>query len=332
MQGRISVFGVIAGVLILMAYVVLLSGLIAPQGMTGTYGGILPPGKSPDSFAYTGMALGAVVLLISLMNEGRFRAVMFLALGYANMLVATNVLVLYSAQFGFSVRWPVSLAALTNFLSWSSVLNMKYPSGVVVGSLLSCLNFAGLFTLAMLLGAIHACVKATSETLPRILGALAAMTILIGMVISTGYACAINPEMWSEYASLGPVPVYGTVFGSFALLFGFASILVLILSIIPLFAPIKSRRYAGLSFRILTAMAVSLPAALFGVICWAGTSPGTAQTPSMSQWASLGFFTLIDCALAILPLVLMANGVSLILRRFAGNSASRTAPPLVESA
>lgn len=332
MRGRISAFGVIAGVLILFACIALLQGATRPTQLPAQMvnGETTPFGQSPNSYVYTLMAAGAIIVLASFIGKPALRAVLFIAAGLTVIILADNVLHLYRLRdIKEPVFLPYSLKFLGHFEGWAKTFGMPRTLDAFFASMFAGVFCGSLAATVLFLGAIHACARAKANHAARIVGGVTALITFITMAVSTLYLIIVHPAVLQNTGGVSISPLRDQIFSTYALVFCLAGLAVVIFPIYPIFFPNRAKRTAQTAFWLLVAMGISLPAVLIGMIFWTSR---VADTYIAGNWAAISILTAIEFTLLLLPLVLMANGVSLILRHFAGESTSQAAPPLVESA
>jgi len=318
MQRRISVFGVIAGFLVVAACAALLLGATKTAHSPLPADIKLPSEESLSSYVYTLMAVGGVILLSSFLARPGLRAVLFMASAIAAILFADRILSLYEVKDLAEVGIPVSLQGLANFDGWTTVLNMPHTLEAFFGSMFaSALSGGGVAALAIFFGAIHCCARAKCCDAARIGAGVTALIIFLMLVISTLYLILTHPNWLQNFQGFGATPARDQFFAVYALVFCCAGLGALIFPIYPVFLRAGAKRAAQVSFFVLVVLGISLPLVVIATIIWTSQIPAMAETAVSRYWQAASAFTAIEFALLLLPLVLLANGVSLILRHFA---------------
>lgn len=333
MKSKISVFGLVAGCIMLAAYAALLAGVTESHLMQAP-GGIdrgITDRWSPESFVLPGMALAAAVALISLISKTKFRSVGYIFLGYASLVLAGSALQLYSYKhFPSGIYIPVGITGYGWFGGIARMLALETPLEAIFGSIVSLL-VGGVVTAALLAGALHACRYAANSTLPRILAGLMSFVIVAAM---TGHFISVlqTTNLGEDYKMLYDLGPREQALGTYAGLMMLATLAVIVLSLLVLFAPGGAKKFSRAALVLLWGMAISLPVFIMGMLAWAGETADPAKYAGLADnWVRLEWFMAINGLLSILPVILLALGVSEALRAF-GGAEMQLAPVPQESA
>ena len=308
---KISIFGIVVGVVLLLAYLALLLGFTATESPVQGISREITEKLSLDSLAIAGMALSAVVVLVSLLRKPRVRAVGFVALACANITVGTAVLGIYITK-NMESYFPYGACGLGSFTGISMImLGIKMSWEVLLASVVSPLAL-GVVVAGLLAGTLHACTKAKDDAFLKTLAGLLGLIILIFIICGT--------FMSLQFAQLGDgckmsrdLPQREQALGIYAGLFVLATLVVLVLSMLMPFLRTSAQRCSKIALALLWGMAISLPLVWLGLITWSGLSEHAYHA---ENWLVLGKFTLINGILSILPIILLVSGVSLALREF----------------
>ena len=311
---KISIFGIVVGVVMLLAYQVMLLGFTATEPSVQGMSKEVMEKLSPDNLAVAGMALSAVVVLVSLLGKPRARAVGFVALACANIAVGRTVLHLYNIR-DVASYFPRGAYDLRSFDGISALLQMKMSWEVSLASRVSLLAL-GVIVAGLLAGTLHAYTRAKDNAFLKTLAGLLGLIILIFIICGT--------FMSLQFAQLGDgckisrdLPPREQALGIYAGLFVLATLVVLVLSMLMPFLRAGAQRCSKIALALLWGMAVSLPLVWLGMVAWSGLSAGSEEHAYHAEnWLVLGRFTLINGILSILPLILFVSGVSLALREF----------------
>ena len=311
---KISIFGIVVGVVLLLAYLALLLDLTAPESQPEHVDRKMIEKLSPGNYAVTGMALSATVILVSFLGKLRARAVGFVVLAWASILVACAALSVYTIR-DVTTHFPYGPSGLAYFPGLSALLEMKTSWEVYFTSMVSPLA-GGLVTVVVLAGVLHAGVKGENGTLLRILAGILGLIILTSIVCSALFVLQTT-EFGERYEMSRNLPAREQAVAIYASLFALASLAVAILSILMLFLPARAQRCSRTALVLLWGMAVSLPLVWLGMVTWSGLAAGSEEHAyHAGNWLVLGRFMLINGILSILPLILFVSGVSLALREF----------------
>jgi hypothetical protein len=330
MQGKISVFGVITGVLVVVACVLLLQGVAKatslPQDLQGAdkFASAL---QSLESYVHTLMAVGAVILLSSLISKPGLRACLFITTGIAAIWMARDILPLYLIRDLYKVSVPTSLHDLTDLTGWAVLLRMPQRLESFLGTNLAVTISGDFVGAALFLGAIYACARPKTSHAARMTAGITALIGFIMLIVVTLIGVIKTPNLMANFNAPSEFPVRDGVFAAYSLAFCLAGLGAVIFPIHAIFFPDRARRHAAISFRVLVVMGVSLPVVLFGMIFWTGQITELAGYPIHDYWAAACAFTAIAFALLLLPFILLANGVSILLQRFTPPAAAVNPAP-----
>jgi hypothetical protein len=330
MQRRISVFGVIAGAIIIIAFGLLLLGVTQTQNVPQAEKDqqAVNAEQSRNSFVYTAMAIGAVLLLVSLIRKSQFRAFFFIAGGGAALFMAMWILSLYADRDLPGISIPLRIENLFDFSSWARLFGMSLSIETATASLLMA-YIPSILLIAMIAGAIHAAAKSSSHVVPHAFAGVTALTALLVIAVSIAYTAFINPDVWKDLPTVDTLPVLQQIFTIYAGIFALVLLIVLIITSLTLLQKRSGGAPAKISFWLLAVWACSLPVFLGAMIFRIVNAEDLLKASYFAdgKWQAL-YFVLIDCALLLLPLVFIANGVSLLLQRFAQPAVSQTAPEM----
>ena len=307
---KISIFGIVVGVVLLPAYLALLLGFTATESPVEGISKEVMEKLSPDSLAVAGMALSAAVALVSLLGRLRARAVGFVALACANITVGTAVLGIYVTK-NMESYFPYGAGGLGSFTGISGMLGMKMSWEVSLASVASPLAL-GVVVAGLLAGALHACTRAKDNAFLKTLAGLLGLIILVFVICGT-FMSLQSAQFGEGYKMSRDLPQREQALGIYAGLFVLATLVALALSMLMPFLRAGAQRCSKIAVALLWGMAVSLPLVWLGIITWSGLS---TQTDFADDWLRLDKFMLVNCVLSILPVILLASGVSLVLREF----------------
>lgn len=319
MQERISIFGIIAGAIIIIAFGLLLLGVTQTQNVpqADKSDQTIKAEQSRNSFVYTAMAIGAILLLVSLIRKTQFRAIFFIAGGGAALLMAALILSLYAVRDLPGIPIPFRIENLIDFSVWSKLFGMGLSLETATASLF--LHYIpAVLLIALIAGAIHAAAKSSSHVVPRAFAGVTALTVLLVIAVAIGYTAFTTPDLWTGLPTIDTLPVLQQVFTVYAGVFALVLLIVLIITSLTLLQKRSGGAPAKISFWLLAVWACSLPVFLGAMIFRIVNTEDLLKASYFAdgKWQAL-YFVLIDCALLLLPLVFIANGVSLLLQRYA---------------